>query len=441
MVFIIISLFFLFFSCTPIVDSMLLKEKDGTVDQIQPDADDAHVDSDTSIDNQSDAEDVLVETPPIVVHRECASIGTIQTESYDPANCHNTLNNGEKCDDGNDRNGDGCDPLCLFETHLCTWASRFAEVADVAAEGNFVYVADAGDCTIKQIDGNTGNVLIFAGMPFDCADRNGTGTGARFNRPRGLEVMGSFLLVVDSGNHKIRKINLATQMVTDLAGDGSMGTDDGPCISAQFRQPVGIATDGARVFIADPGSGDVRIIHNPLESSICMVETMPIHDGPILIRRPHGLACHPKRSGFLFMSDSDQNIIVRVDIGDGLFNTVIIAGNPGSAGSLDATGSGATFRNPTGIDINGHVLIVADTGNHLLREIELFPHRDECRVTTFAGAALNSGCVDTTLRGDAGRLNHPVCVTFKKSGGVENTLDDYLFYFCDEGCKAIRIGK
>ena len=46
------------------------------------------------------------------------------------------------------------------------------------------------------------------------------GTNARFNYPRGIAVApdGSFALVVDSNNHRIRKIDLETRVVSTLAG-------------------------------------------------------------------------------------------------------------------------------------------------------------------------------------------------------------------------------
>ena len=58
---------------------------------------------------------------------------------------------------------------------------------------------------------------------------DGVGTAARFFRPQGLAVTsdGAQLFVADTGSYKIRRITVATAVVTTVAGSGVTGNSDG----------------------------------------------------------------------------------------------------------------------------------------------------------------------------------------------------------------------
>jgi sugar lactone lactonase YvrE len=90
-------------------------------------------------------------------------------------------------------------------------------------------------------------------------------TIARFNTPIGLATDGLALYVSDHEGHTIRKIDLATRAVTTIAGTAySPGADDDADgyldagTAARFDRPSGLATDGANLYIADQGNGAVR---------------------------------------------------------------------------------------------------------------------------------------------------------------------------------------
>ena len=56
--------------------------------------------------------------------------------------------------------------------------------------------------------------------------------------------------MADYGNHKIRKIVIATGVVTTFAGSSS-GSTDATGTSASFAHPIGITTDGTNLYVAD----------------------------------------------------------------------------------------------------------------------------------------------------------------------------------------------
>jgi uncharacterized protein (TIGR03437 family) len=69
------------------------------------------------------------------------------------------------------------------------------------------------------------------------------------------------LYIADTLNHRIRKINLASKVITTVAGIGTPGStgDGGPATSAQLKLPTGVAVDTAgNLYIADNGNAVVR---------------------------------------------------------------------------------------------------------------------------------------------------------------------------------------
>jgi hypothetical protein len=103
-------------------------------------------------------------------------------------------------------------------------------------------------------------------------------------------------------------------------------------------------------------------------------------------------------SGNVYICDSANHCIRKVDVGG---NVSVFAGQLGSSGTADGTGTAARFNNPSAIamDSSGN-LFVADTGNSSIRKIT-----SAGVVTTFAGTSGQSGSADGT--GSAARFSGP----------------------------------
>ncbi len=117
------------------------------------------------------------------------------------------------------------------------------------------------------------------------------------------------------------------------------------------------------------------------------------------------------RSGNIYVADSGNHVIRRIDEATGAVTT--LAGLAGSGGSTDGIGSAARFREPNGVaaDGSGNVF-VADTNNHTIRKIVVATGE----VTTLAGLAGSSGEKDGI--GSAARFANPESVTADRSGNV-----------------------
>lgn len=193
-------------------------------------------------------------------------------------------------------------------------AAQFASPLDVTTDGTFLYVADQSNDRIRKIEISSGIVTTFAGSTAGYLD--GTGTGAQFDTPNTITVSGSSLFVYDATNPRIRRIEIASGIVTTFAGDGTTGFLDGTGTAARLSTVRGFASDGT----------------------------------------------------YLYVSEQNPNHAIRkIDIASGIVTT--LAGN-GTGAALDGTGTAAGFNLPTGITTDGVDLFVAGGFSHRIRKIE-----------------------------------------------------------------------
>jgi sugar lactone lactonase YvrE len=114
-------------------------------------------------------------------------------------------------------------------------------------------------------------------------------------------------------------------------------------------------------------------------------------------------------SGNIYVADGGNNTVRKItSSGD----VTTLAGQAGSAGSTDGTGSSARFNFPSGIAVDSAGdLYVADTNNHTIRKITAAGV-----VSTLAGNVGANGNTDGT--GSAARFNGPRGVAVDSSGIV-----------------------
>jgi DNA-binding beta-propeller fold protein YncE len=103
----------------------------------------------------------------------------------------------------------------------------------------------------------------------------------------------------------------------------------------------------------------------------------------------------------LYVADSDNHLIRQIVISTGEVTTV--AGT-GSIGSSNGTGTGASFKHPYGITTDGGNLYVTDYANHLIRKIVI----STGVVTTVAGTG-SVGSSNGT--GTGASFNYPTGIT------------------------------
>ncbi len=205
---------------------------------------------------------------------------------------------------------DGTGPVAVFNNPRA-----------VASDGTGnLFVSDTGFDTIRKIVIATGVVTTLAGRTGAWgnvgASIDGTGIAARFYSPGGLACDGAGnLFVADTQNHAIRKVVIAPGVVTTLAGQvGTCGSADGFGSGAQFCYPTGLASDGAgSLFVADQHNGTVRKV----ELATGLVTTVVGSPGrlgialcplPAQLGAPVSVAFVPP--GLLFIVDASENAIL-----------------------------------------------------------------------------------------------------------------------------------
>jgi sugar lactone lactonase YvrE len=274
------------------------------------------------------------------------------------------------------------------------------------ALGN-LYIADYGNHKIRKIsaDGQTLNTLAGSGT---AGSADGSGSAATFKNPSGVATDGAGnIYVADYGNHKIRKITPAG-VVTTLAGSGTAGAVDGTGITASFKNPYMLVVDATdNIYVADNGNHKIRKI-----TPAGVVTTFAgsgVAGGTngtgiaATFNGPAGITMDV--TGNFYVTES-AGCRIRMITSTGVVTT--LAGS-GAAGSVNGTGTGASFYNPIGIvsDAGGNVY-VADFNNHQIRKITATGV-----VTTFAGTT-SPGAYNGT--GSGASFNNPVGIALDGSG-------------------------
>ncbi|MHB1045548.1 MAG: SMP-30/gluconolactonase/LRE family protein [Thermoanaerobaculia bacterium] len=231
------------------------------------------------------------------------------------------------------------------------------------------YVADTSNHTIRKIDA-AGNVTTLAGLAGAPGFADGKGGAARFRYPYGVAVdASSNVFVADSSNQRIRKIDTAGNVST-VAGNGTYGFADGPGASAMFRNPYGVAVDSSGdLYVVDTSNHRIRRIDTAGNvSTLAGNGTADFFDGPgasAMFSYPRGVAVDA--SGNVYVADRDNHRIRKLDTAG---NVSTLAGN-GTEDFADGLGASAMFSSPGGVavDASGDVY-VADTYNRRIRKID-----------------------------------------------------------------------
>jgi len=241
-----------------------------------------------------------------------------------------------------------------------------------------VIIVDGGNGVIRKIDATTGIISTIAGTGAQgFTGDNGPATSATFFNPYDVAVDGqNNIYVADAGNNAIRKIAIATGIITTLAGLGQdqagYSGDNGPATSAKLNYPTGVAVDQiGNIYIADAN----HVIRK-------------IHDGIITTVAGNGVAGYTgdggaatsaslksitrvavDEDGNIYIADAGNTVIRKVTVATGIIATYAGNGVYGYAGDGGAAVS-ANIAAPWDVvlDSKGN-LYIADTNNSAVRVV------------------------------------------------------------------------
>jgi sugar lactone lactonase YvrE len=296
---------------------------------------------------------------------------------------------------------------------------------------NNLYIADTHNQRIRKLNLATGNILTIAGTTPGFSGDGGLAISAQLLQPTAiaLDSKGNVYLA-DSGNHRIRRIEASTGIITTIAGAGTQGFsgDNASADQASIDSPAGLAVDLANnIYIADTHNQRIRRI----DASTGMITTIAgtgimgfsgdvIAATSATLALPRGLTVDA--SGNLYLADSANHRIRRIDTSTGIISTVVGNGvqsfsgdgAPAISASLDTPGS-AVFS-------PGALLTVADTGNQRIRQLTAAPATNT-NIQTVAGFSVAQPTTLTlaapsTLVYGTGQLTATLSSAISTSGNV-----------------------
>ncbi|GAB4088472.1 hypothetical protein GCM10028785_11410 [Hydrogenophaga soli] len=157
-------------------------------------------------------------------------------------------------------------------------AAKLNQLASLAfdAAGN-LHIADSGNCRIRKVDAASGVISTIAGSVCGFSGDGGPATSAQLQYPTGIafDSAGS-LFIADYQNHRIRKVDTATGLISTVAGTGTagFGGDGGASTAAQLKLPTDLAIDvNGILYVVDQGNRRLRRLADTPNAPTAVVAT------------------------------------------------------------------------------------------------------------------------------------------------------------------------
>ncbi len=263
------------------------------------------------------------------------------------------------------------------------------------ADDGTVYIADSGHHRVVAWHPDAGIRDTWGEGTPGFAD--GGPVKARLRDPHGLALTGGGLLVADSGNHALRRIDLATGVMTTPWQDLREEPEEAPLGQQALRSPWDLADHGDSVFIAAAGS------HQIWRLSLVDMDLRPyagsgyeaLYDADLArarLAQPMALAV---QDGQLLVADAESSAVrsmpatppgrVTTLVGTGLFDF----------GSRQGLFAQSLLQHPQGIAVLDGDIYVADTYNDQLVRLD-----QRSRVTSVALRGVRGPSALKAKRGD-----------------------------------------
>jgi hypothetical protein len=223
-----------------------------------------------------------------------------------------------------------------------------------------LWVADTGNGRLRRIDLNNRTVSTVTSPPL--------------RSPWDVAPYADVLVVAMAGSHQLWALDADSGRLGPIVGSGREGLLDGALESAELAQPSGLARLGTRLGFVDAESSSLRALV-PRDGDDLHVATAVgtgLFDwgdrdgvGPAgQLQHPLGLAAADHA---WIVADTFNHRVRRYDPRDGRLTT--LAGSSG--GFADGPGPEARFDEPSAVTVVDGSAVVADTNNHVLRRIDL----------------------------------------------------------------------
>jgi sugar lactone lactonase YvrE len=252
----------------------------------------------------------------------------------------------------------------------------------VATNGD-IYVADTGNNRVRKIDGKSGKITSIAGSgEKGFAGDGGPAVEARFGNIYcvALNPRGDRLYLADLDNHRIRSVDLATGVVSTVAGNGHKGVpeDGSEAVNAPLVDPRAVAVDTSNnIYILERLGNALRVVDpkGKIRTVAGTGKAGATGDGD---DARHATLNGPKhlcidRDGGVLIADTENHLIRKYLPDSGKIVRVAGSGKKGAAG-VGGPAESVEMSQPHGVYVHRDgTLYIADSSNDRILKME---HRD-----------------------------------------------------------------
>ncbi len=257
-----------------------------------------------------------------------------------------------------------------------TSASLGAVMGVYKSSAGDIYIQDDGNNRIRKVN-SLGIITTFAGggtstadgIPATAASIGFHGNGVITEDPTGN------ILFVD--NHRIRKVDLSTGIISTIAGGLTWGFsgDGGPATAALLNSPVGLAYDASgNLYVGDEDNYRIRKISTSGIISTFAGTGIPGFSGDggpasaAQFQSPDGLCFDA--TGNLYVADRYNQRIRKIST-SGVISTIAGGSTSGFSGD-GGPATAARFNEPSSLNVDSHGnLYIGDFHNERVRKINL----------------------------------------------------------------------
>lgn len=243
-----------------------------------------------------------------------------------------------------------------------------------------LYICDMSNHAIRKVAPN-GTISTVAGTgKKGYSGDGGPALKAELNEPYEIrfDATGN-MFFVEMQNNVVRRVEAKSQVVSTVAGTGKPGFsgDGGPAVQAALRQPHSIQLDGqGSLYICDIGNHRVRKVDlktGMISTFAGTGERKPTPDGAAISGMPVNgpRAIDFDRGGNLWLALREGNAVYQLDLKANRFHHVAGTGKQGFAGN-GGPAKEATLSGPKGISVgpDGNIYL-ADTESHSIRMVDV----------------------------------------------------------------------
>lgn len=259
-------------------------------------------------------------------------------------------------------------------------AASFSGIHNLAVlPGGDLLLADSFSNALRRIDTKTGLIRTIAGDgKKGFRGDGGPASEAQFSSliQISLDPAGSRLYMADIGNRRVRRMDLASGIITTIAGNGQAGVpaDGAEAVNAPLVDPRAVVPDATGGFYILERSGNALRFVDPSGKIKTVAGTgkkgLSGDGGPALAATMNG----PKyvtldHDGSVLIADAENHVVRRYSPKTGLITRVAGTGKAGSAG-LGGDPQQCELRRPHGVTVaRDGTLYIADSYNDRILKI------------------------------------------------------------------------